>query len=248
MLHRSLQGRVALLRGTFIPLLAALVVVLVAAPLATGLPLVSAMLVSVVLIAGVFAVHGSRRLRRIAIAALALTLGVRWIADVQGEAHHGLVIGSHLLIAAYMLFLEIMCITAVLRREQITLDTVLGAVCGYLLIAYLFTFVFAAVEDATPGSFASNMPLPESDAAKIGRLTPELMYFSFVTLTSVGYGDIVPVSRPARSLAVLEMLSGQLYLAAFVARLVGVMQVRHSRAEVAQGLDGPAESGQEPEP
>ena len=54
-------------------------------------------------------------------------------------------------------------------------------------------------------------------------MTPELMYYSFTTLTTVGYGDIAPATRVARSLAILEMLAGQLYLAAFVARLVGVM-------------------------
>ena len=123
-----------------------------------------------------------------------------------------------------MLTLGTVCVTAVLRREQITTDTVMGAVCGYLLIAYLFTFAYAFLEDMHPGSFSSSVGLPEyTDAAMIGRGTPEILYYSFVTLTTAGYGDIVPVSRTARSLAILEMLAGQLYLAAFVARLVGVM-------------------------
>ena len=51
----------------------------------------------------------------------------------------------------------------------------------------------------------------------------ELMYFSFITLTTVGYGDIVPMAPMARSMVILEALAGQLYLAAFVARLVGAM-------------------------
>jgi len=130
---------------------------------------------------------------------------------------------SHLAIAGYMMLLTAICVAAVLRREQITRDTILGAVCGYILIAYVFALAYAALEDTKPGSFRSSVAPPERDVAEIGHLTPELMYYSFVTLTTVGYGDIAPASRTARSLAILEMLAGQLYLAAFVARLVGVM-------------------------
>ena len=80
------------------------------------------------------------------------------------------------------------------------------------------------LEDIRPGSFLnSGVSSHYQHASKIGEETPELLYFSFVTLTTVGYGDIVPATPAARSLAILEMLAGQLYLASLVARLVGIL-------------------------
>lgn len=215
------------MKGTFVPLLVALVTVLVVAPFAEGWPLLSAILISILLITGVFAVHEHRLLRRGILVALVAVVVIRWLSHLYGETHEALVVAGHVAVGLYMLTLCALCLSIVLRREQVTSDTVLGAVCGYLLIAYVFTFAYAALEDMCPGSFRSDVVLPDyEEAAKIGSGTPELMYYSFVTMTSVGYGEIVPASRMARSLAILEMLSGQLYLAAFVARLVGVMGSR----------------------
>jgi len=72
----------------------------------------------------------------------------------------------------------------------------------------------------------NGQPLGEERVANIGQHLAELFYFSFITLTTVGYGDIVPACPVARALAVVEILTGQLYLAAFVARLVGAMDRR----------------------
>ena len=87
--------------------------------------------------------------------------------------------------------------------------------------------VFSIIENVSPGSFADNSI--EADAAS----GPELMrdrsdrftYFSFVTLTTLGYGDITPLTRPAKNLVVLEAIFGQLYLAVLIARLVGQAQL-----------------------
>jgi voltage-gated potassium channel len=219
----------ARLNGTFIPLLVALLIGLVIAPIAEGWPLGAALLVAYVLLTGIFAIHDQPLLRRIMAAALALVMGLRGLAHVYGEQHRELVVLAHLAIAAYLLLLYVICVSAVLRREQITRDTVLGAICGYILIAYVFAFGYAALGDVRPTSFSSTVVLPDYDGARIGHGTPELLYYSFVTLTTVGYGDIIPANRAARSLAVLEMLAGQLYLAGFVARLVGVMAARPPR-------------------
>jgi len=215
------------MKGTFIPLLVGLSMVLVIAPFAEGWPLASTILISLLLITGVFAVHNDPLLRRVVFVALVVAVLIRWLADLYGQDHEALVFVAHLAIGGYMVMLAAISVAVVLRREQITHDTVIGAICGYLLIGFVFTFVYAALEDLRPGSFKSDLVLPDySGAARIGHGTPELMYYSFVTLTSVGYGEIVPASRMARSLAILEMLAGQLYLVAFVARLVGVMGTR----------------------
>lgn len=202
----------------------ALLVVLVISPLAEGWPVVSSIFVSIVLLAGIFSIHNHPLLRKALIALVSIVLILRWIAHVYGEEHGNLVILAHLAIGIYMFLLAVICIRTVLRRQQITKDTIVGAVCGYLLIAYVFAFSYAVVEDIKPGSFDSSLFSRQYEqSAKIGHETPVLLYYSFVTLTTVGYGDIVPANPAARSLATFEMLAGQLYLAAFVARLVGAM-------------------------
>ena len=209
--------------GTFLPLLVALLSVLVLIPFTHDRPLISSLLVSTVLATGVLAMHRSPLHRGAMTIAVLLLLAFRWWAHVYADEHSRLLVAAHLAIGGYLCLLTAMCVAVVLRRPRVTHDAVLGALCGYLLIAFMFAFFCAALEDALPGSFLSSVALPEYEGARIGSGTPQLLYYSFVVLTSVGFGDIIPANPYARSLAMLEMLSGQFYLAAFVARLVGLM-------------------------
>ena len=93
-------------------------------------------------------------------------------------------------------------------------EHVFAALDAYLLAGFLFGIVYWTIHRLNPGAFGG--PAAENMRVSTG------MYFSFVTIASLGYGDIVPVSAPARSLAVLEALSGQMYLAVLVARLVSL--------------------------
>ena len=90
----------------------------------------------------------------------------------------------------------------------------------YILIGVLWAFFYILIEAAYPGSF-------NFAGAKMDRLG--FLYFSFVTLTTTGYGDVLPVSVQARSLAILEMLTGQLFIAMTVARLVSLYSVRGNK-------------------
>jgi len=103
----------------------------------------------------------------------------------------------------------------VMTGEDATTDKVLGALCGYLLLGILFALVFAAMEQSNPGCFKIQGNSEFSD----------FIYFSIVTLSTLGYGDIVPVSAQARALVSLEVLLGQFYLAVVVARLVALSMV-----------------------
>jgi voltage-gated potassium channel len=124
-------------------------------------------------------------------------------------------------------------LTHVFRSTHITRETITGAICAYLLIGSMWAHVFSIVENVSPGSFADNSieanaaagPEPMRDQAD--RFT----YFSFVTLTTLGYGDITPLSRSARNLTALEAIFGQLYLAVLIARLVGQAQHYKKRDE-----------------
>jgi voltage-gated potassium channel len=127
--------------------------------------------------------------------------------------------------AGLLLALTAMAILAsVLQNGPVTVDTISGAVCVYLLFGLIWGFLFVLLELAHPGSFriAEGMMGIDPPHAPPSLRFSLFLYFSQVTLATIGYGDITPVSEPARALAVLEATVGQLYLAVLVARLVGL--------------------------
>ena len=112
------------------------------------------------------------------------------------------------------LTLGVVVIRAVFGRGRITYHRIAGAVLLYLLIGLAFMMLFSFVGLSADNAF-SGLTF-EYDAAIASRL----LYFSFVTLTSTGYGDIVPIHPLARSLCSMEAIIGQLYPAILLARLV----------------------------
>jgi len=111
----------------------------------------------------------------------------------------------------------------VLSHQRVTSETIYGALCVYLLAGLIWSQVYTMVESADPGSFR----FPESLSDGVA-LQQALSYFSLVTQTTLGYGDVVPVSPAARSLAVGQAVFGQLYLAVLIARLVA-LEIAHRR-------------------
>jgi Ion channel len=101
---------------------------------------------------------------------------------------------------------------SVLGEGRVDAERIAAALCVYLLAGIGFGGIFATLEATASGSFSSPAPIDLGGA----------VYFSFVTLATLGYGDIVPVSSAARALAVLEAVFGQLYLAVLIARLVSL--------------------------
>lgn len=108
----------------------------------------------------------------------------------------------------------------VLREDEVDADTIAGSICIYLLLGMIWAMMFAFVEEMEPGSFQlafQDGPLSADGA------TPHFtffLYFSFTTLTTLGYGDILPMTPSSRSLTTLEVIAGVLYIGAFVARLI----------------------------
>jgi hypothetical protein len=99
-----------------------------------------------------------------------------------------------------------------LRPGVVSSERILAALDAYLLTGLLFGVAYALLDRAWPGSFGAATPLGPGRA----------IYFSFVTLATLGYGDVVPVSEPVRGLAIVEAVSGQMYMAVLVARLVSL--------------------------
>ena len=112
----------------------------------------------------------------------------------------------------------------VFERGQVTYHRILGAILLYMLIAMAFVSLFMLVGLLVPDAF-SGLTLEDNQ-----RMSSSLIYFSFATLTTTGYGDIVPVHPVARSLCNLEAVIGQLYPATLLARLVSLELAGRARS------------------
>jgi hypothetical protein len=133
---------------------------------------------------------------------------------------YGLRIAGTVLTALVLALLMVLLLIDVYRPGPITRYRISGAVAAYVLLGLIWTYVYTLIELSAPGSL--HIPGFDASQASQPRLLAELFYFSAATLTTVGYGDVVPVAPFARSLVMLEAISGQLFLATLIARLVSL--------------------------
>lgn len=141
-------------------------------------------------------------------------LGMSW-----GDTKH--VVHSWMFGAALYAVTIAYMLRYVFQPDVMTADKLFGAAAAYLMLGALWVFLYALIGNYYPGSFAvAGVPMtPE---------TLDLLYFSFTVLTSTGFGDIVPLTRQARAICVLEQLAGALFVAILIARLAGVYPPRRS--------------------
>ncbi len=118
---------------------------------------------------------------------------------------------------------------AIVRRvsahQVVTTESVLGAVCVYLLIGFSFAFIYLAINFFSPASFPFFAGQPHATAN-------DYLFFSYTTLTTVGYGNLVPAGNIGQTFAMLEALFGQIYLVIIVARLVALWGQARTRPEL----------------
>jgi voltage-gated potassium channel len=129
--------------------------------------------------------------------------------------------GGLALSIATLLFVSVVLLIGIFERPQVTGASLASALTVYLLLGILWSQAYALVDLYDPGAFYGLDPDAMTDRR-------ELFYYSFVTLTTLGYGDIGPVSPAARSLVITQAIAGQLYLVVLVAALVGAWTSRKS--------------------
>ena len=118
-----------------------------------------------------------------------------------------------------------------LRDVRVSLDTILGGICLYLLIGYLYSMFYLMLLLGDPTSIlVGGQPLDLSlIGAQLLRTVSSIFYFSFTAFTTMGFGDITPVSPLARYVTITEGMLGQLYPAIFIARLVSLNLIQSAR-------------------
>lgn len=168
----------------------------------------------------VFAVYACSVSRRDQV--IAVLLAVPWTLMFLGETAHILPGGYEIkylptLTTAFFLFTSYSLFKGVRRAGVVNLNVIAAALSVYILIGFTFSVLYNTIEAAMPGSF--NFP-GNLDYSRLQ--WTDFLYFSFVTQTTLGYGDISPASAAAQSMVVIQALFGVFYLAVLVSRLVGL--------------------------
>jgi hypothetical protein len=178
---------------------------------------------SLLLICGAIALHPGRILRALVMILVGIAIGLRWMAAYQPVTW---IIGAGFLLVVLTLgcFAAIV-LTRVFQPGPVTRHRIHGAVCAYLLLGLMWAAAYAFIEQALPQAFsvASGAGLADNPRTRF-------VYFSFVTLTTVGYGDVVAVHQLARTLVIAEALIGQLYPAIIIGGLVSAALANRPKA------------------
>ena len=176
------------------------------------------LLFTFVMLAALATVADTRRQFVIGLALAIPAFSLTWLDKLAGGT---LAAWHYAFSLLFLLYLAGAILTYVLYAHEVDASTIFAAVSVYFLLAYIWATGYALLELANPGSITITALGTETSFDRIQN-SGYLTYFSFVTLTTLGYGDVTPASDGARVLAVTEAALGQLFLVVLVARLVGL--------------------------
>ena len=209
----------ALIRNKFALLFLAVLLLVMVVPFLSGKSLLVVPVILIALMVGVFRTLSLSKpvmIVCVAIGSLAVILHfwAMFLTSPSGgsESMAMILLGA---LGCYSIFMGISIfglLSGILGRHEITDDTIRGSLSVYLLLGVLFALLYRIVYILKPTEFA--------DSIEPG-MFPEFLYFSFTTLTTLGYGDISPLGPISRSLTTLEAITGPVFLTVLVSRLVG---------------------------
>lgn len=229
----SVRASFVMIRHRFIVLLLTLILLLLAVPALTAMEDRAQIVFNIVfvgmLMGAVFAVSENRT-QLIVAGCLA---GAQFVLRVLTPwlELEGLQVAQMLLGILFLGYIAIVIVRYLFSTERVTFDMICASLCVYLLLGIIWyeAYVLLAVYDS------ESFKMPERDVAEMSASETNdaqgdlVLYFSFVTLTTLGYGDVTPVTATARMLAILEAITGQLYLVVLVGRLVGLQISQSTR-------------------
>jgi hypothetical protein len=220
-------------------LLIALLILLVVHPIAAGIGGVGLLfdaLFALVMLMLMLALAQDKVWRVIAFVALlpaaALSTGGHFLAS---SAQNASLTAGHVIGAIFFVVAAGKIIHSILTSPGLTLDSIFGAICGYLLLGVACALTYAMLYAANTDSFQLGAQLA-SQMTQADYSRHIFIYYSFVTLTTVGYGDVIPLSIPARTLSWVEAMTGQLYLAVLVAGLISSLVASKSAGSRRNGI------------
>lgn len=213
-------------RDKFFGLLVALIAILVVFPFFRNFPIVNALLkifITAVLLLSVYAISENKRSLFIASGLCAPGFLCNWMSHFY--AHAVPIILANLFIFLFSIYIVCEILIKIFSSKSVTLNLIYGSLCVYFLIGFAWGFLFNIIDIINPGSFELNSAnvVNNEHSLTASKNLPSFIYYSFITLTTLGYGDITPLTPPAQSLSAFEAIVGQLYLTVLVAWLVGLL-------------------------
>lgn len=203
-------------------LLISIVLFMILRPFMEGLVRISFLMeifVSAILLSGIYAMSEDRVSLVFALLTGLPALFSSW--SFQLLKIPSLFLIHHICAGLFFAVATIIILRHLLNQKVVTTDLIWGAVCGYFLIGFMWGDIYSLLENIQPGSFnLGQQQVTDLDS---------FIYFSFVTLATLGYGDIVPLTQQAQSLTIIETVMGQMYIAVNIAALVAI-RISQSRS------------------
>jgi voltage-gated potassium channel len=170
-----------------------------------------------VFFAAIFNVHHPRVVKNITWFLMVPALVLTWL----NLFHHMeiLFVADASLTAIFILICTGSIVSDVLIRTKVNLETLRGVICAYFMVGFAFAYIYYLIEYVNPGSFHL---IERVSTFAYNQYLSEMLYFSFITLLTIGFGDITPLKDVAQTATIIEGIIGQFYIAILVARLVSV--------------------------
>jgi len=206
-------------QATYSRLLTSLVLLFLTAPFLSHFrygPMIVNLAFAIVILSAVWDVSRTPRLLVFGILLGSPALGSRLLRVIIGDKHmviSAITEGTTILVLGYVAY---KIISDIATTQEVTGDTIRGAISAYLLLGISWASAYGLVELLRPGSFNLSTTAIAADQS------PNLLYYSFVVLTTLGFGDIAPLTTVSRGLTWIEAVTGQLFIATTIARLVGL--------------------------
>ena len=208
---------------SLIILLASLLFIFLVYPFFGGLPdskIFLKLLISIVLVAAVIATT-----HKVLHLVIASCLAFFAILTSWGEIFYDTQVWVALNLVLNIVFIGYVIwvhLVKIMTTKEVTKNLLYGAICIYMLIGLMMSFVFILIDLYVPNSFIIAISPITNGSFAVEQHFFRYVYYSFVTLTTLGYGDIRPLSQPAQAFSYMEAIAGQFYLTVLVARLIGL--------------------------
>jgi hypothetical protein len=221
----ALRSPLYAIKDSCLFLLLSLLLLLFAYPYGKVYPLLILSLNGLTLVAGIYAVSTIRK--HVVVVAVISTVQVLAAAINLKTGLILLDVIAAALFAIFYIYVLVIVLAYVIEGAEVTNDKILGVVSIYFLIGFTWASLYRIVFSLQPEAFSAS----DTFLASTGRWQPDFVYFSFITLLTVGYGDVRPISGIARSLAMLEGIVGVLYIGVFISRLLSLYKPQPKKTD-----------------
>ena len=207
-------------KNPFYYLLGGLLFALLVAPIVTErFPGIAGLMLTGTLFIATFSLSASKRIFRIAWGLVAAKIAL----DVVGYTTPipGVFIAEAVVLSSFFIIATVFALGRVLEDKYVDMNRIAGAISVYMLIGLIWASLYFALSLIEPKAFEGVAELTDYNLSLTNTAYLDLLYFSYVTLSTLGYGDVTPVSRAAQSLAYLEAICGVMYVAVLISAMIG---------------------------